>query len=515
MLFRAALVAHLTSIVVTVVRYDGKAIAKSWFADDAFYYLEVANHIAAGHGSTFDGSAATNGYHPLWLLVCSALAWFVPRDGQVQALFVMQGLLVGLSAQLLRVALRPVHELAANIAPALLLAAVGMRGTLMNGMESALGMTFLCALLWFTLRLPGGRIALSTPGQAWAAWALLGGVALSRLEMGLVPALWLAGGFWCARGATEGRRSIWLLAGVAGGLAATAGAYVLVNLWIAEWPVPISGSVKWSHVETSDVFWNTVRTHALAFVALLRPLLGLMAWWFLVVASAVLLPAMIWLLVSRLRDRLAYAVHVAAAVAFVAIVIRRSGGFAWYGWPALFLGVLATFAVMAWAEPRLLRGPRVKSIVLAVLATFCFVSPIGRALRPRPVDLFDWVAPEALWDATLAWLRDRVPASDVVSGTCVGHLSFASQRSIVQVEGLVNDRAYLEALRRGDAAGELQRRGVQWLVGPVQHRDNFDEVLGGYCRPEDVESVTWITTLAGLDLGTTDDVAIVRFRKGR
>jgi len=34
--------------------------------DDAYYYLGVAHHIAAGAGSTFDGINPTNGYHPLW-----------------------------------------------------------------------------------------------------------------------------------------------------------------------------------------------------------------------------------------------------------------------------------------------------------------------------------------------------------------------------------------------------------------------------------------------------------------
>lgn len=37
--------------------------------DDAFYYFEIARNVAHGFGSTFDGIHATNGYHPLWLLV--------------------------------------------------------------------------------------------------------------------------------------------------------------------------------------------------------------------------------------------------------------------------------------------------------------------------------------------------------------------------------------------------------------------------------------------------------------
>ena len=42
-----------------------------WFSrDDAFYYFKVAQNIAEGHGSTLDGINPTNGYHPLWLLIC-------------------------------------------------------------------------------------------------------------------------------------------------------------------------------------------------------------------------------------------------------------------------------------------------------------------------------------------------------------------------------------------------------------------------------------------------------------
>lgn len=35
--------------------------------DDAFYYFKIAQNIAAGRGSTFDGLHPTNGYHPLWM----------------------------------------------------------------------------------------------------------------------------------------------------------------------------------------------------------------------------------------------------------------------------------------------------------------------------------------------------------------------------------------------------------------------------------------------------------------
>ena len=43
----------------------------NWYDnDDGFYYFKVAQNIVAGHGVTFDGINATNGFHPLWELIC-------------------------------------------------------------------------------------------------------------------------------------------------------------------------------------------------------------------------------------------------------------------------------------------------------------------------------------------------------------------------------------------------------------------------------------------------------------
>ena len=43
----------------------------NWYlTDDAFYYFKVAQNISEGRGATFDNIAPTNGFHPLWMLVC-------------------------------------------------------------------------------------------------------------------------------------------------------------------------------------------------------------------------------------------------------------------------------------------------------------------------------------------------------------------------------------------------------------------------------------------------------------
>jgi len=70
----ANLLAHLP------VFLSENALLLNWYqTDDAFYYFKTAQNIAEGRGITYDGLAPTNGFHPLWMLVCVpvfALAYF-------------------------------------------------------------------------------------------------------------------------------------------------------------------------------------------------------------------------------------------------------------------------------------------------------------------------------------------------------------------------------------------------------------------------------------------------------
>jgi hypothetical protein len=74
---------------VAVVAPGAVLVAAAWvglpyfpnglFEDDAYFYLQIARNMAEGQGSTFDGIATTNGYHPVWMAVLvlagTPLAW--------------------------------------------------------------------------------------------------------------------------------------------------------------------------------------------------------------------------------------------------------------------------------------------------------------------------------------------------------------------------------------------------------------------------------------------------------
>lgn len=65
----------------------------AFFEDDFFYYLQIARNIAEHGKSTFDGSIATNGYHPLWMVVLSVLWKATGKQHFFAALFLLLALL--------------------------------------------------------------------------------------------------------------------------------------------------------------------------------------------------------------------------------------------------------------------------------------------------------------------------------------------------------------------------------------------------------------------------------------
>lgn len=53
------------------IPFSQSDVLLNWYStDDAFYYYKVAQNIAEGKGITFDGINLTNGFHPLWMLIC-------------------------------------------------------------------------------------------------------------------------------------------------------------------------------------------------------------------------------------------------------------------------------------------------------------------------------------------------------------------------------------------------------------------------------------------------------------
>src|SRR6185312_1036654 len=66
-----------------------------FFADDSFFYLQVGRNFALGHGSTFNRLMQTNGYHPIWMLLCAGVYRVFPD--RILGLHMVAALIVALN----------------------------------------------------------------------------------------------------------------------------------------------------------------------------------------------------------------------------------------------------------------------------------------------------------------------------------------------------------------------------------------------------------------------------------
>ena len=117
--------------------------------DDAFYYFKIAQYLAEGEFSTFDGGISrTNGYHPLWLFMITPFYWVFDKEAALFAIKALEIMLIAGSVALIATAARFVR-LPWYLMFAALPMLNGNHGMLI-GMEAAASL-FMLSLLFLTL----------------------------------------------------------------------------------------------------------------------------------------------------------------------------------------------------------------------------------------------------------------------------------------------------------------------------------------------------------------------------
>ncbi len=463
----AALVALLgLRIGGLLIRYDAYELATLFMADDSFYYLRIAQNIARGEGSTFDGFSVTNGYHPLWQLICIPLSIIGGNQGggPVYAMLIAQALLILFALQRLYAGLSLYSRQAALLTIGLLIASFELVNGLLNGMESTIAFALCATLVQQALARKGGLEADGSRKDQLVLALLLIGISLSRLEAGLLAAIVIG------RGLVVSRREGAPIAGklkVLAALAVVGSLYMGINMLLVGLPLPISGLVKLSW-DSSIV--SSYGTHLSAFTAPVTPP-GINQVAILSVLALVILGGQIaWMRTPKGREvtrRLASVWLFGLAFAALAI-FKSNGGFVWYGWPAMMLGILSTFGTIAFVLTALadrlgpaafMRTVGAASVVVVLL----IVARDYRDLTKERTTLWDWGIEAPIMDAAVEFARE-LPRDEQLAGHSVGIVSYFLDRSIVQTEGLVNGRDYYDALKEGDPYRVLRERGVRWVL---------------------------------------------------
>lgn len=417
-----------------------------YFVDDAYYYLLIARNWLSKGASTFDGVHLTNGYHPLWM-----------------GILVLQYKLFSQSLLLTR-CLEYLFGLTAITAALLVFRLQGMVSNLLftfgffvlltrialNGMETSV---FACcfSLLAYSLTRPSER-----PIRQGALDGILAVLAIAaRLDAAVfaIPYVLFAANSR-ARKATA--VAIVMILGLI---------YVGINHHYFGLSMPVSGEIK-----------------SLGGMQLNRPLLrlledsrqgqaGLLYLLFLTIPLGIAL----WPRTASAMQRALIGAYVVGTICFALRLVFFSSWiiWPWYDYP-LLIGYMACVPVLLQALAsrfgRLLSN-RLIIATVTVLFVCAFGLSLWRSIRHRYSGKQDYFVLNA--EALTAY-DGVLNNSRVAMGDRAGNFAFAYKGGVEQLEGLVNDRAYLMLLRkRADIKPVLCERGVRYLVA-------YEPDLGSY-----------------------------------
>lgn len=421
-----------------------------YLEDDAFYYTVIAHHIAQSGVSTFDGQTLTNGYHPLWLglLVLQDLT----VGGSIYVTIAIEIVLATAGVWFFLAAFRS-RSLLLYIAFALAMAVIA-RPMIAKGMEVSL---LVFALGLFT------KIAVEAWEGRGNALALGFAAALcigARIDSAVfvLPVLLLV-----SRGVRFAALAIVPLA-LAGLVFAAA------NLWIFSMPFPISGAIK--SLGGAQINWRfLVQLRGAPDQGLLRELGGFAnsAFGRCIVLGFLCAAALPF---ARRGDKsfpLLVAFIAGLALFFVKLAFFSSWQiWPWYAFPAA-IGLVALFQV---ADDALVRRPvrvdaRIELVVaLALIAGAAFQLRAGASIVGPNFELLNREA--------AAQFAPVFKGERVAMGDRAGSFAAFNAGPVTQLEGLVNDRVWLDAMQNHrDIKPLLCERGVRYVLA-------YQKDLGAY-----------------------------------
>jgi 4-amino-4-deoxy-L-arabinose transferase-like glycosyltransferase len=474
----------------------------SWnvIIDDGFYYLQVARNLARGHGSTFDRVNHTNGYQPLWALALVPIFWLTDDTAAgIRATLILSALLGALALGLFYLGVQRL---------------VGLGAALLLGGLVALNPYFL-HILQGGLETPALLLGLAALVALWALraeeildgrrrpclllGALLGLTVLARVDVALILAPLGAVVLLWGPGTVRARlrRALYVVAPAALLLLP-----FIAWSWFTEGTtLPVSGLVKrWvaaTYTPTRELFVVTEQWRGLArtlsllqwprqpppeTIEAILPLLRLPG-----LLVGVLAARLIWSRRAR-RNRAAQlllaatVIGVAAHGLYMFYIYRSCGHWNYhyfFPYALLHTALLAVTPALLLADLGLLLDRLLRSrlrpffAALGVVVSLPALGYLGhQGLAAAQVRLRELSKPpeqsfrKSRWDAA-AEIRRRYPPQEVLGSWWAGTVGYLSDRRIVNLDGVINSRAFYRGYLRTDTV----HRYV--LEGPVAHLVDF------------------------------------------
>jgi hypothetical protein len=490
--------------------------------DDAFYYFGIARNLAHGHGSTFDGIDATNGYHPLWMLL-SSVVYRLGLDGTaaVRTLLAFQVLCYGgaisllawtagraiggwerLRARRLVDGDRAARWCTAVVALALVAVAANpfVVKVFVNGMESGVLVLLDAAVLAVGAARRGRFLFTGGRRDRWLIGVLLSLTLLARTDGVLLLAVL---GLWTlAEARTAPRAALGPLLELFSLPAVTLAAYLVSNQIYFGLFEQISGLTKRAPltvgrlavfvlvavVAATLATWGFRRSHRRAQ----RSRFGRVAEF---TASTSWFAAFCLLMVTYYQ-------------------VLQSQQWLWYYCPvALYLMFLLVLVVADFAEGAMIEAPVERNpgrAVLPVAAILLVPLLLAVAYESRQVaDPHSYSIAIADRDAG-QWINGHLGRRVVLGSWDAGVIGYYAHRSVINLDGVANSYGYYQASRNGTLGSFLSQRGLSGIVNlgtPVQGQDPsvgafVRSTLGPATAARLSLRMTWPLTYSGSTTGS-------------
>lgn len=454
--------------------------------DDAFYYFEIARNVAQGYGPTFDRINPTNGFHPLWLLLCIPVYWF-GFDGltAVRILLSCQIMLwlcvcfiMGHSINIIISQSRADTESFPYVAPAknasrtlwflfaMLAASPLLLRTFVNGLESAVYALFYTFLLLQSI-IARGRF-LSDTSQRWRI--LAGGIGglcfLSRTDAVLL--LTCLGVCCLLEAVSLGFKSLRRLAELFILPGAAFMLFVLFNYSSFGSPWQVSGEIKRIPLTLS-------RSSVLAVGLFLSGIIGWLFknWGTLPkqhVSKANLPAHNDKTNFLHLRTFINGTWWFAMFCCLIIVYYTRMQAFPqlWYFGPlVLYVFLIFLCAVIdiffnarrddVRNQPRRSSLKKV-TLVISVPLALCVIAMNARIADPRFLSMC--ITNQKAGE----WISKNLPPHVILGSWDAGVIGYFTSQKVINIDGVANSIDYAHALKNGTAGELLKKQGIAYLV---------------------------------------------------
>jgi hypothetical protein len=434
--------------------------------DDGLYYPRLAEQIIQTGRCTYDGVTATNGFHPLWLIL-QVPVFFLIRNPWM-ALWCVYGLIFIVQLISLRLFFSLARELnmtASGWSVALFFLVINLRSftIFFSFLESPLVLLLLSAYLVFSVKT--GRDRFSSFRKSFFAGLLIGACFLSRIDTFLlVPAyaaLWFS---QLLRSPRRWRMYCGAAFSAAVGCLLFVGPYLLINRWIFGYWQTVSAWQKTAQVSPASS-WKIISGWTVhQFIPRLQMILGLekipgFLLLTLLLVGGIAVAVCIFTGTRRKRTVRGlmlcpeFTIFVFFHAAFIVLVAPlEAAASAWYWVPEiLLLAMIAGVAVPHW------RCGRIPVATAAVILLTGFQLAACTALTQRKTMSFAKLE-------VACYLRKNTAQDFRGAMFDSGIISYFSRRDMVGINGLIGDFVHAEQMRNRDYAGAFRRCGVDFLI---------------------------------------------------